>query len=198
MPLSDRAIALVAPYCDIAERLPLVPPSASVRGIYFRNLEKELRRSGKLAAYEEFFPDDKHSALSFYPMTDFLVRQAIAGAIVASPERVHEGMFLVGKGNAISFMESLLGRVMLRMLSHDPLRVSQQGLAARRQSFSYGHWELQRRGPTCAEMIYQNEYWWIESAVAGAAAGTFEACGIQATLETKLVDRFNGSTFIRW
>jgi uncharacterized protein (TIGR02265 family) len=198
MPAFDKAVALVAPHCDIVARLQLVPPSATVRGIFFRNFEKELERHDKLRAYEEIFPDEKHSALSFYPMADFLVRQAIAGALVASPERVHEGMFLIAKGNAMAFMDSMLGRIMLRVLSRDPVRVCQQGLAARRQSFSYGHWELRPHGPNFVEMFYENEYLWIESAVAGGAAGSFEACGVKAQLETQLIDRFNGSTLIRW
>jgi hypothetical protein len=47
-------------------------------------------------------------------------------------------------------------------------------------------------------MIYREEYLWIESAIAGAAQGTFEACGLSPTLETRLQDRFNGSTVVRW
>jgi len=31
-----------------------------------------------------------------------------------------------------------------------------------------------------------------------AAGGTFEACGIKAEIETKLIDRFHGSTCFRW
>jgi uncharacterized protein (TIGR02265 family) len=195
---SDRAIQWVAPYCDIVERLELVPPSASVRGLYLRNIEAQLAKRGVIDAYRNYFPDDRYASLSFYPASEFLIRQACAGALVASPKRIHEGMFLVAKGNATTFMETLLGRIMLRILSKDPVRVSEQGLAARRQSFTYGHWEIRRHTERAIEMVYQNEYWWIESAVAGAAQGTFEACGCNAELETKLIDRFNGSTFIRW
>jgi uncharacterized protein (TIGR02265 family) len=127
--VKDRAVALVAPDCDIVERLSLVPPSAQVRGIYFRNIVSQVKRAGHLDAYEEYFPQDRHSALTFYPLTDFLIRVACAGALVVSPERVHEGMFLVTKGNAQAFIESLLGA---------------------------------------------------------------------ASVETKLTDRFNGASFIRW
>ncbi len=193
-----RAIALVAPHCDIVERLELVPPSAQVRGVYFRNVVTQLERSGRLLAYREFFPDERHSALVFYPISEFLIRVACAGALVTSPERVHEGMFGITKGNAQAFIETLLGRMMLRMLSRDPVRLCEQALAARRQSVTYGHWKIRQPAERVIEMVYENEYWWIESAVAGAAQGTFEGCGIVATLETKLIDRFNGSTFVRW
>jgi hypothetical protein len=34
--------------------------------------------------------------------------------------------------------------------------------------------------------------------MAGAARGTFEACGLSPVLGTRLKDRFNGSTLVRW
>jgi uncharacterized protein (TIGR02265 family) len=194
----DRAIELVAPYCDIVGRLKAVPPSAQVRGVWIKNVEKQVERLGRTATYREYFPGDNYSSLSFYPIEDLLIRTACGGALVASPERVHEGIAVLGRGNAESFMASLLGRMMLGMFSRDPVRLLEQGLAARRQSCRYGHWEIHLRSEREVEMVYQNEYWWIESAVAGAAQGTFEACNITARIETKLIDRFNGSTFFRW
>jgi uncharacterized protein (TIGR02265 family) len=193
-----RAVELVAPHCDIVERLIVIPPSAQIRGVWFKNVVAQIDRTGFGDAYRQYFSDDHHSALTYYPVADFLVRVACAGALVASPERVHEGMFAITKGHAQAFIETLLGRIMLKILSRDPVRISEQGLAARRQTFTYGHWELRRHSDRMIEMAYENEYWWIESVVAGAAQGTFEACGIEAALETKLTDRFNGSTFIRW
>src|SRR5580658_2796387 len=193
----DRAIELVAPHSDNVERLSVVPPSARVRGVWLKNIESQVERLGRTTEYREYFPNDNYSSLSFYPIEDLLIRTACAGALVTSPEQVHQGMFLLGKGNAESFMASLLGRMMLRVFSRDPVRLLEQGLAARRQSFSYGPWEMRRHSDREVEMIYDNEYWWIESAVTGAARGTFEACKIEAQIETKLIDRFNGSTFFR-
>ncbi len=198
MTLADRAVALVAPHCDIVERLPLVPPSAQMRGVWFKSIEKQVERSGRMDAYREYFPTDHYSALAFYPVAELLMRSACAGAIVASPERVHEGMSAITRENAEAFMGTLLGRAMLRVLSRDPVRLLEQALAARRQSCKYGHWEIRRHSEREVEMVYTDEYWWIKSAVTGAAEGTFEACGIKAEIETKLIDRFNGSTFFRW
>lgn len=195
---TEKATALVAPYCDIEERLRLVPPSAQVRGMVFRNVQTQLETHGKLGMYAEFFPEEKRSVLTYYPVSEFLVRMALAGALVASPERVHEGMFEISKGNARTFADSLLGKVIVRVLSRDPIRLLEQAMAGRRQSANYGHWEVRRHSDRVVEVVYENEYWWIESAVAGAAVGTFEACGIKAQIETKLVDRFNGSTTFRW
>jgi uncharacterized protein (TIGR02265 family) len=195
---ASRAIELVAPYCDIVDRLRVIPPSAQMRGVWIKNVEKQIERRGLLGAYREFFPGDHYASLSFYPVGDLITRSACAGALVASPERVHEGMALITKANAETFMASLLGRALLRVLARDPIRLLEQALAARRQSFSYGRWELKRHSDREVEMAYKNEYWWIESAVTGAAEGTFEACKVPVRIETNLVDRFNGSTFFRW
>jgi uncharacterized protein (TIGR02265 family) len=194
----SRAVALVAAHCDIEERLTLVPPSAHGRGAYFNSIEKQLAARGLLPAYREYFPAQRFGSLSFYPVRDYLVRLACAGAIVASPENVHEGMFAISKGNAKAFMDTVLGRILLRVLSRDPVRLTEQAIAGNRQSNNYGHWELVRHGERACEVIYRQEYIWIESAIAGAGEGTFETCGVDMTAEHRLIDRFNGSSFYRW
>jgi uncharacterized protein (TIGR02265 family) len=197
-PLHARALDLVARHCDIVERLRDVPPSARTRGLFFNSVVAEVKRAGKGDGYAAYFPGDRHQALSFYPLSDYLIRLAVAGALVASPTDVHLGMSQLTRANATAFASSLLGRIMLRLLARDPVRLTQQGLAARRQTSTYGEWTLHQHGPRELEMVYRSEFIWIESAVAGSAAGTFAACQIEASLETRLVDRYDGSTFIRW
>ena len=193
-----RAVDLVAPHCDIVARLVDVPPSARLRGLYFNSVLNVLRRRGRLAAYQDYFPDEQWSSLGFHPLGDYLVRLALGGALLATPARLHEGIYEITRQNATAFASSLLGRVLVRILSRDPVRLTQQGLAARRQSMDYGKWEMRRPGPREVQMIYRGEYMWIESAVAGAAAGTFESCGVKADVKTVLEDKYNGVTTIRW
>ncbi len=194
----DRAIQIVAPYCDLVSRLEVVPPSALVRGLYLRSLETVLQRAGRPQLYRDCFEGERWSPIRMYPLRDYMIRLALAGASLRAPERVHEGMHDIWRTNATTFAASLLGRTMLRLLSHDPVRLTEQGLAARRQTYQYGHWEIVRHGPRAVEMVYREEYLWIESAIAGGAVGAFEACGIEAELETKLLNRFDGSTMITW
>lgn len=196
--LQGRAVALIAQHCDIVERLNDVPPSARVRGLYFKSVINVLRQLGRLSAFEEFFPAERRSSLTFYPLGDYLVRLAVAGAVVRSPAQLHEGIHQITRDNATAFATSLLGRVLTRILDRDPVRLTEQGLAARRQSTTYGEWQVVRRGPNQIEMVYHGEYMWIESAIAGAATGTFESLQIQPRVETKLLDKYNGSTVISW
>jgi uncharacterized protein (TIGR02265 family) len=194
----SRAVALVAAYCDIEERLPLVPPSACIRGIYLNSIEKQLTAKGLLPAYRDYFPADRFGSLTFYPVKEYMVRLACAGALVASPESVHAGMLSISRANAKAFMDTVLGRILLRVLSRDPVRLCEQAIAGYRQSTNYGHWEFVRRGERAFEFVYREEYIWIESAIAGAGIGTFEACGVDIEVEHRLVDRFNGSSIYTW
>jgi uncharacterized protein (TIGR02265 family) len=192
------ALELVAPHCDIVERLVLVPPTARLRGVLFRAIETQLQCRGRLEQYRAFFPADRYSSVPFYSLCDYLHRIAVAGALVASPRCVHDGMYDLSRGNAAAFAESLLGRALIRLLARDPVRLTEQGLAAQRQMASYGRWSIVRRGERAIEMHYRDEYVWIESVMAGSAAGTFESCGIRAELETTLSGRFSGCTVVRW
>ena len=70
-------------------------------------------------------------------------------------------------------------------------------MAGRRQSTNYGQWELRHSGRS-VEIVHRQEYIWIESAMAGAGLGTFEACGVDVKLEVRMVDRLNGSTHWAW
>ena len=197
-PRAPAALDLIAPHCDILERLRDVPPSARVRGLYFKSVLNVLERLDKLDEFLRLCPPHARSSLRFYSLKDYLVELATAGAIVASPADLHAGILEITRRNAAAFAASVLGRVLIRVLAHDPVRVTEQGLAARRQSTSYGDWHLERNGARDISMIYHAEYMWIESAIAGAAMGTFESCNVEANLDTKLDDKYNGFTRITW
>ena len=195
----DLAIELVAPYCDIVERLAVVPPSAArTRAVLqvVRFVAASARRSPRFTGTISRASAGRRCACTRCATT--CIRLAVAGAALHGPERVHDGMHDVWRTNATTFASSLLGRTMLRLLSHDPVRLTEQGLAARRQTYQYGNWSIVRHGPRSIEMIYREEYIWIESAIAGGAVGAFEACGIKVNLQTKLINRFDGSTLISW
>ncbi|MCA9646952.1 MAG: DUF2378 family protein, partial [Myxococcales bacterium] len=96
------------------------------------------------------------------------------------------------------FASTLMGRALLRLLARDPVRLTEQAVAARRQMANYGDWRMVRHGPHDIEKVYRDEYTWLESAIAGAAVGSFEACDVEPRVETLLKDRYNGSTRIRW
>jgi uncharacterized protein (TIGR02265 family) len=192
-----RLIETVSKHCDLGERLTLVPPSAKVRGLYFGSIEAVLTRAGKAQPYKTLFPE-RFSAVGWHPAGEFLTRLAVGGALLVSPERVHEGMYEIGRRNATAFTESLLGRTLLRFLSRDPKKLLLQADAGRRQSTNFARWALSFPDHHTAIVEMVEEYQWIESNALGAAVGTFEAVGIPMRAEAQLTSRFVGRHILRW
>jgi uncharacterized protein (TIGR02265 family) len=187
----------VSRYCDLTERLTLVPPSAKIRGVYCRSIDAALDEAGKLGRYRELFPRNLAS-LTWHPMGEFLIRLTVAGALLTGPERVHDGMLEIGRKNALEFARSLLGRMILRLLSRDPRKLLLQGVAARRQTCSYGSWEVSFPREREAVVTMVEEYLYIESFLLGAAQGTFDAIGLNVETTNILNDRFHGQHVLRW
>jgi uncharacterized protein (TIGR02265 family) len=192
-----RPLDLVSAHCDIADRLAVVPPDAMVRGIWFKALDAELGRRGLGQRYADAVGPRDESVFGMYPVRDYLVRVAFAGALVASPEKLHDGMRELSRANATYFASSLLGRGMMHLLSRDPLRVARQSVASKRHATNYGRWYLGGSGPSHLEIIHENEFVWVDSALLGAAEGTF-ASTRDCRCEVVMRDRFNGSIFVRW
>ena len=193
----ERLLEAVYQHCDLRERLTLVPPSAKVRGLYFRSIDAVLDRASRAERYRKVFPE-RFPAILWHPASEFLVRLAVGASLLSSAERVHEGMFEIGRRNAVAFAESLLGRAMLRLLSRDPQKLLQQGVAGRRQSYSYGSWELSFPAPRTAVMTMVEEYLYIESYMLGAAKGTFDAIALPVQSEVVLDNPFCGRHILRW
>ncbi|MGH7435016.1 MAG: TIGR02265 family protein [Polyangiaceae bacterium] len=183
--------------CDLAERLQLVPPSAQSRGLYVMGIDRALARAGALDRFKTLFPQ-RLLALGWYPTSDFLVRLAVGGALLAGPDKVHEGMFEIGQGNAVAFAESLLGRALIRILDRDPKRLLEQALAGRRLGSRFGHWDLELLSDREAVVTMTDEFSYIESYLLGAAKGTFDAIGVPVRAEAVLQNRFNGKHLLSW
>ncbi len=194
----ERALDLVGAYCDLEQRLKDIPPSAQARGIWVRTFENALAvRPGATDRYLTIFGAPA-SPLGWHSMGDVVARIAVAGALYTSPSDMKEGMRELGRAQSVQFAESLLGRTLIRLLSPDPVRVLQQGAAARRQTCNYGHWEYDFSTPRCAVITHRDEYGWLDSQVLGSAEGTFEAIRVPATFDLVLSDAYNGVTTITW
>lgn len=194
----DGVLTLVRNHCDLEARLEAIPPRAAVRGLYFSNSQRAVEQAGLSPNLEALVGRHRYTALRLYPLHDYLVTLAAAGALLASPAGVHAGMVSASRGDAPAFAQSLLGRALLHLLASDPRRLLQQGVAARRQSANYGRWSVTFPAPRQAEMRFADEYIWIESAMAGAAHGTFGMIGMQVDIEVELTGPYDGVHRLRW
>jgi uncharacterized protein (TIGR02265 family) len=197
----DPVVELVRGVCDLEERLALVPASAQGRGLYFQSIEEEVKRAGHFAGFAELLqlPDGHRAkALQWYPVREYMRWICAAAYLMKGREQFQQGLFDLGYAYSNAFMNTILGRTMLRVLSRDPVRLLQQGVSGRKHSTTYGKWTCHRYGEREMGMIYESEYVWIESVFAGAAKGSLDACGVNAELVTHLSGRFAGETRVRW
>jgi uncharacterized protein (TIGR02265 family) len=192
------ALEYIEPHCDIAERLRVVPPTAFARGLAFGSIRKALERADKLQAYVARFGPLRYESLALYPLAEYMVHLAASAAFIFSPSTVYEGIGEISRLNAVEMSASLLGQTLLHELAAEPHQLLEQGLAMRRQTLTYGRWELSVRGPRHLEMRYFDEYVWIRQAWTYAAIGTFEGCRIKPRVTTTLDTPYSGSTQFRW
>ncbi|HEX2678555.1 MAG TPA: DUF2378 family protein [Polyangiales bacterium] len=193
----DEAIAEVYKHCDLQQRLASLPPSAKVRGVFFRSIDRVLGQAGLLPRFELLFPN-RPSSVPWYPFSEFLTQVAVGGAMLAGAEQVQHGMYEIGRRNAIAVAESLFGRALLRLLSPNPRNLLMQGMAARRQGFNVGTWELTFPSDRSAVMTMKEEYLYMDSYLLGAAYGTFETINVPVKVECVLDDPYNGRHFLSW
>ena len=196
MQLSEEIRALVRG-SDLEERLPQVPASAHLRGLYFVNIETILGRAALLDQYRSYFPKS-YSAVRWYPVSDFLIQAAVGAALLKGPDCIAEGLVTLGHNNATAFADSLLGKAMLRLLARDPVKLLKQATAGRRQSCRYGRWEVEFTGPGSAVIEMFEEYLWIDTNVLGAAIGTFQASGHDVEVRAELDSMFRGRHILTW
>lgn len=194
----ERALELVGEHCDLAERLALVPPSARIRGLWFGVVEAEMRERGLTPEFRRIFGADHFGTFGFHWAGEYLMRAAVAGALVAGPTELHAGMHEIARRNATRFADTLLGRTLIRLLASDPLRLAQQGIAARRQTMSYGQWTVGSSGPGTIDIRLRSEYIWIESHVVGSWAGTLETIGVDADMRVEMTGPFDGVIRATW
>ena len=196
--MDQRALEYVAPFCDIRQRLGVVPLEARVRGIAFRSITAALSEAGLLEPYGERFGPLRYESLAFYPLSDYMVRLASAAAFLRSPADLFLGMGEIMRKNAREMTASVLGQTLIHALASDPRSLLEQGLAMRRQTFDYGRWELIHHGPRQIEVRYTDELVWIEQALGQAALGTFDACRIKPRITVELGGPYDGSHHFAW
>jgi uncharacterized protein (TIGR02265 family) len=187
----------VGPYSDLEQRLNDIPPSARARGIWVRNFENVLAREGKLGQYVAIVGEPA-AALGWHPLGEVVARLAVAAAVHTSPREMHVGLRALGRAQAVQFSHSLLGKTLIRLLNPDPVRVLQQGAAARRQTCNYGSWEYDFSQTHRVRVTHRDEYGWLDTQVLGSAEGTFDAIKVPAQFHLEMVDRYNGVIDITW
>jgi uncharacterized protein (TIGR02265 family) len=187
-----------AAHCDIVERLTLVRDDQRVRGVWFAMLRDEVRRRGFGGQYEREV--GLHEAVTFkmYPVADYLRRLVAAGALVASPERVQEGMRDLHRSSVRYFAHSVLGRAIVSLVRPTPLQFLKQVERSRSLMATFGEQRVTALGERRIRVHHVDDPVYIESAQVGGLQSTMEVCGIDARIEVEMRSRFDGFLTVEW
>ncbi len=189
-----------AVHCDAVERLARVRDDQRVRGVWFGMLRDELRRRGP-QIYGEFEREvGLHEAVTFkmYPVADYIRRLVVAGALVASPERVHEGMRDLHRSSVGYFARSVLGRAVVSLVRPTPLSFLQQVQRSRALIASFGAQHVTAVGERCIRVHHVDDPVYVESAQRGGLESVFDVCGVEARIHVEMRTAFDGVLTAEW
>jgi uncharacterized protein (TIGR02265 family) len=183
---------------DLPWRLERVPPGAMSRGIFFNQIEQELKRRGLKGppTWEDkaATPGRKNHVL--YPVRDLLVTYATAGALI--DQDPGEGIRQIWVGAVRHYTSSWFGEAFRRFLRPDPTAALQWIERSREYIANYGHWRAELRGPEHVILHMFDEYVWIDRAHLGGCEGLLVACGAIGEVRAELDSPFQGRLDIRW
>lgn len=187
-------------HCDVIERLGAVRPDQAVRGVWFSMLRDEVRRRG--ASLGERFDREvgpsERITFKMYPVGDYLRHLVVAGALVASPAQVHEGMQDLHRLSVRYFARSLVGRAIVSLVRPTPLGFFQQIARSRPHIATYGRWFIEPLADTALRIRMVDEPVYIESAQLGGVLSTLDVCGVEGTTRLEMHDRFTGTVTVEW
>lgn len=187
-----------AAHCDIRERLGLVHDEQRVRGVWFAMLRDEVRRRGLAGPFEREVGLHESVTFKMYPVADYLRRLVTAGALVASPEKVHDGMRDLHRSSVRYFAQSLLGRAIVSLVRPTPLKLLEQVQRSRGLMATFGEQRVTSLGERRIRVHHVDDPVYIESAQVGGLLSTLEACGFDARVDVELRSRFDGILTVEW
>ncbi len=190
-------------HCDIVERLARVTPDQQVRGVWFAMLHDEVRRRGETlgAAFDAEVGAPDYVTFRMYPVADYLRRLVVAGARVASPERVHEGMRDLHRESVRYFARSVVGRAFVSLIrfSQTPLGLFQQVARSRSHIATYGRWLIEPIATRRARVRIEGEPVYVESAQVGGILSVCDMCGVRGEIEhVEMLGPFDGIVEVSW
>lgn len=195
--------AAASRHCDVVERLSQVTEAQQVRGVWFAMLHDEVQRRGPTLgqAFEAEVGRTEHVTFRMYPVADYLRHLVVAGALVASPERVHEGMQDLHRQSVRYFARSVVGRAFVSLIrfAQTPLGLFQQVSRSRSHIATYGRWIIEPEASRRARIQILDEPVYVESAQVGGILSVCDMCGVEGRIErVEMRSAWSGVVDVSW
>jgi uncharacterized protein (TIGR02265 family) len=181
---------------DLERRLPEVPSTALVRGLFFNMIEDHLRRAGHGERVRSIVGPHRR-IYALHPVRELLDAFALAGPLVV-PGNPEEGIRQIWAGGSRYFASSWLGRAFQSLIRPDPASALAWLEGAHGHFCNYGRWRLERVDRQHVVLHMFDEYIWIASAHRGGCEGLLAACGVDGQVEPVIESPFSGWLDIQW
>lgn len=168
-----------------------IPETATVKGMFFASLERQIRAHGGKGSEKRFRP------FHHYPMRLCLERAADCARTVHPDLPLRDGLRRIARPAYSTFADSLVGRVIFAALGRDVGAVLQMASRAWPHAASRGRLETRIVDATTA-IIHVVDFYLTEPLAVGIAEGAVEACGKQCLVALKRLSHTEGEFLIRW
>lgn len=182
-----------------ARRLADTPPTAAVRGIFFRLAEQCVaERSKQLVTVWRAATGARFRwPFRMYSAREFIREQAVA-AVLLDPTHPGDALRKMWMATpklspnirAEGFMRYLTGK--------DPMQALTWLEQNRRMMNNYGDWWVVPHGTNSATFHHRDEYTWIEHCHVGGTEGTLRRCGVVPTMSFELDSPYCGRVHASW
>jgi len=182
---------------ELDRHVRLVPPSATVRGVFF-NLARDALIRADLGHAMTMAPElfRRRRAFESYPVRELLDLYARTGALLH--EDPVEGVAIIARRGSRTFAKSWLGDRFRKAIVPDPSVALRWIEGSRDYLCNYGFWRVERRNARYLILHMFNEYTSIEPWQRGGCEGLLRACGVDGVVRSELDDRFSGRLHVEW
>ena len=132
-----------------------------------------------------------------YPVAEYLRRLVVAGALVASPEKVHEGMLNLHR-MSVRYFRGLVGRAIVSLVRPTPLGFFQQIARSRMHIATYGRWIIDPIAEHKMRVRILDEPVYVESAQLGGVLSSLNVCGVEGSAKLEMHEPFSGTFTVEW
>lgn len=201
----DAASALVVDVSSglaalgLAQRLSDCPPSACIRGLFYRMAEQALaeRSSHLVTVWRAASGARSRWPFKMYPAREFLREQAVA-AVLLDPADPGEALRKMWQATPKLSPLIRAERFMRYLQGSEPMQALAWLEQNRRMMNNYGDWWVVPNGTNAATFHHRDEYTWIQHCHVGGVEGTLRRCGVSPVVTYELDSPYCGRVHMRW
>lgn len=183
----------------VEQRLADTPPTAQIRGLFFRLAEQAVAERSKelLVVWRAASAARPRWPFLMYSARDFIREQAVAATLLnpVDPGAALREMWRVTPRLSPAIRAEGFMRYLTR---NEPMRALTWLSSNRRMMCNYGDWWVVPTGSNSAVFHYRDEYTWIEHCHVGGVEGTLTRCGVSPAVSVELDSPYCGKLLIRW